>query len=85
MGTWYYEGQGAQQFSQEPSYQLLEAPHMGVHQNIQEAVALLGGAWATDQSSHDRIYAHFEAAERASEEVVMVLDRMVDEHHRSKH
>ncbi len=85
MGTWYYEGQGAQQFAQEPSYQLLEAPHMGVHQNIQEAVALLGGAWATDQSSHDRIYAHFEAAERASEEVVMVLDRMVDEHHRSKH
>ena len=85
MGTWYYEGQGAQQFSQEPSFQLLEAPHMGVHQNIQEAVTLLSGTWATDQSNHDRIYGHFEAAERASEEVVLVLDRMVEEHHRSRH
>jgi methyl-accepting chemotaxis protein len=83
LGTWYYEGQGAEMFSHVPSFNRLEAPHASVHQNIQEAAALLGSSWEQDTDAQNRIYGHFEAAERASEEVVQVIDRMVEERHRS--
>jgi len=83
LGTWYYEGQGAEMFSQVPSFNRLESPHASVHQNIQGAVGLLGGRWENDLEVQNRIFSHFEAAERASEEVVQVIDRMVDERHRT--
>ena len=82
LGIWYYEGQGAELFSSVPSYNRLEVPHASVHRNIQEAVGLLGGQWEKDADAQNRIYKHFEAAERASEEVVQVLDRMAEERHR---
>ncbi|MDR3682099.1 MAG: methyl-accepting chemotaxis protein [Geothrix sp.] len=82
LGTWYYEGQGAEMFSHVPSFRQLEAPHAGVHQNIQEAVHLLGTSWDRNQETQTRIYGYFEAAERASEDVVQVIDRMVVERHR---
>jgi methyl-accepting chemotaxis protein len=83
LGTWYYEGQGAETFSHVPSFNRLETPHANVHQHIQEAAGLLMGAWEKDPDVQGRIYSHFEAAERASEEVVQVIDRMVDERHRT--
>jgi hypothetical protein len=82
LGTWYYEGQGADLFAHVSSFNRLEAPHAHVHQNIQQAVGLLGSGWEKDPDTQNRIYGHFETAERASEEVVQVLDRMVDERHR---
>ena len=81
LGAWYYEGQGQEIFSHVPSYARMEAPHAGVHQNIQEAVGLLGKHWENDSQIQERIYQHFEASERASEEVVQVIDRMVEERH----
>jgi methyl-accepting chemotaxis protein len=83
LGTWYYEGQGAEMFGQVPSYRQMEAPHAGVHQNIQEAVRLLGGRWEDDGEAQNQIFGHFKAAEQASEEVVQVIDRMVEERHKS--
>ena len=83
LGTWYYEGQGADMFSHVPSFNRLEDPHARVHQHIQEAVGLLGGGWEKDPEAQNRIFSHYEAAERASEEVVQVLDRMVEERHRA--
>ena len=83
LGTWYYEGQGAAAFSHVPSFPRMEVPHAGVHQNVQEAVTLLGRPWERDPELQNRIYGHFEAAERASEEVIQVIDRMVDERHRA--
>ncbi|NWJ42051.1 MAG: CZB domain-containing protein [Geothrix sp.] len=83
LGTWYYEGQGAEMFSHVPSFNRLEAPHARVHQHIQEAAGLLAGGWEKDSEVQNRIYGHYEAAERASEEVVQVLDRMVEERHRA--
>ena len=84
LGTWYYEGEGAQNYAQVPSYARLEAPHASVHQNIHEAVELLGRSWMKDAELQNRIYGHFEAAERASEEVVQVIDRMVEERHHTR-
>ncbi len=83
LGNWYYEGQGAENYSHVPSYHQLEAPHAGVHRNIQEAVNLLSHSWERNAETQAQIYSHFEAAERASEEVVQVLDRMVEERHRT--
>lgn len=83
LGAWYYTGQGAELFSHVPSFPRLEAPHARVHQNVHQAADLLGRHWEKDAEAQDRIYAHFEAAERASEEVVQVIDRMVDERHRA--
>jgi methyl-accepting chemotaxis protein len=83
LGTWYYEGQGAELFSHVPSFNQLEVPHANVHQHIQEASGLLGLQWEKDSDAQNRIYGHFEAAERASEEVVQIIDRMVDERHRA--
>ncbi len=82
LGKWYYEGQGAEMFSHVPSFNRLEAPHANVHGNVQQAVALLGTQWSKDPGTQSRIYSHFEAAERASEEVVLVIDRMVEEQHK---
>lgn len=82
LGVWYHEGQGAESFSHTASFGRLEAPHAGVHQRVQEAVSLLGTHWDRDEEIQERIFGHFEAAERASEEVVQVIDRMVEERHR---
>jgi hypothetical protein len=81
LGTWYYEGQGAEMYSQVPSYSRLERPHVEVHRNVHEAAALLGSRWESDPEVQDRIFAHFQAAERASTQVVQVIDRMVEERH----
>jgi methyl-accepting chemotaxis protein len=84
LGTWYYEGPGQELFAHVPSYARMEAPHTGVHQNIQEAVGLLGKHWQNDADVQERIFQHFESAERASEEVVQVIDRMVEERHSNR-
>ena len=83
LGHWYYEGEGADHYSNVASYSRLEAPHANVHQNIHEAVNLLGSSWVKDPEIQNRIFSHFESAERASEEVVQVLDRMVEERHKT--
>ena len=83
LGTWYYEGQGKTHFSHVPSFARLESPHASVHTNIQEAVALLGQHWDNDPELQQRIYDHFAAAEKASDQVVQTIDRMVEERHRN--
>ena len=81
LGQWYYQGQGAELFSRVPSYARLEVPHAQVHTHIHQAVALLGQRWQSDPEVQAKVVAQFEQAERASEEVVAVIDRMVDERH----
>jgi methyl-accepting chemotaxis protein len=82
LGNWYYEGQGAEMFSHVPSFGRLEAPHAEVHHNVHEAVALLGTSWDSDEDSQNRIFSHFQAAEKASVQVVQIIDRLVEERHR---
>ena len=81
LGTWYYEGQGAEMFSKVPSYGKLEAPHAEVHHSVHEAVALLGTSWDSDADAQNRIFGHFQAAENASKQVVRLIDRLVEERH----
>ena len=55
---------------------------MQVHRCVHDAVDLLGKHWENDPAIQTQIYAQFEAAERASEEVVQAIDQMVTERHR---
>ncbi|WP_306591371.1 methyl-accepting chemotaxis protein [Geothrix sp. 21YS21S-4] len=83
LGEWYYDGKGAEEFAQLPSYGRLEEPHARVHSHIHEAVSLLDQRWQSDPAIQQQVLAHFEQAERASEEVVSAIDRMVAERHRA--
>ncbi|WP_418054922.1 CZB domain-containing protein [Pseudohongiella spirulinae] len=40
LGKWYYQGQGAEQFSHLDGYAALETPHAGVHNGGREALTL---------------------------------------------
>jgi methyl-accepting chemotaxis protein len=82
LGSWYYDGQGVERFSHVPSFGQLERPHVGVHENVREAVKLLGTTWSHNEETQGQIYARFQAAEQASEGVVQAIDRMVEERHR---
>lgn len=82
LGKWYESGAGAELFSKTPSYRSLEAPHAQVHQKIAEAVAYLEQpGWEKDRALQDKVLATFGEAERASDEVLAIIDRIVAEKH----
>lgn len=81
LGAWYYEGQGLERFSHSPAFRSLEIPHAKVHEHIQEVRNLLGGPWDKDSEIQDLIVSHLESAERASREVVHIIDRVVEDRH----
>jgi methyl-accepting chemotaxis protein len=83
LGKWYEDGQGAELFSRVPSYPRLEDPHARVHSQIHEAVHLLEQPWERDLELQKRIVGHFEAAEKASIEVLRTIDQMVEERHQA--
>jgi hypothetical protein len=81
LGKWYYEGKGAEIFAGVPSFPRLEDPHARVHSHIQNAIQLLNEPWEKDEGLQNRILGHFEAAEKASQEVLRTIDQMVEEQH----
>ena len=83
LGKWYYEGQGRERFSMTPSYRTLEQPHARVHGNIHQALAFMEQDWEHDDQVRDALVGHLENAEKASVEVVELIDRMIDEKHRA--
>jgi hypothetical protein len=81
LGKWYETGYGKQQFGGMPSYRQLEAPHARVHQKIQEATGYLGMNWENDRDIQAKILAGFQDAEKASDELLNTIDRIVAEMH----
>lgn len=77
LGRWYESGIGKTQFSHLPHYASLENPHLSVHNSFKEAVRLFkergleGGAQKMMES--------FKLGESASDEVVAVLDKLLEE------
>jgi methyl-accepting chemotaxis protein len=82
LGKWYYEGNGAQNYMTTPSFRNLEAPHAQVHAKVQAAIGMLSQNWQMSAEIQGQILQCFEQAERASDEVVATIDRMVEERHR---
>ena len=77
LGKWYDTGNGAQQFSDMPSYSKLEPPHAAVHKNVHKAVEYIHQDWSMDTALQKKIIECFANAEKGSEEIIKVIDRLV--------
>ncbi|WP_227817629.1 methyl-accepting chemotaxis protein [Nitrogeniibacter aestuarii] len=70
LGKWYYEGEGKSCFSTLAGFNQLESPHAQVHNAASAALQ------AHQASREDEVIRHVEAMEKASMEVITVLERM---------
>tara|TARA_R110002072_G_scaffold136124_3_gene278331 strand:+ start:39274 stop:40353 length:1080 start_codon:yes stop_codon:yes gene_type:complete len=73
LGKWYYQGQGAADFSHLGIYSSLETPHAGVHR---------GGREALELRSNGDLPGSIEAIvrmEKASDETIAILSRLAEQ------
>lgn len=77
LGKWYDTGIGKERFSHTQSYKAIEKPHHQVHHNILEAVECLKTGLCHES---EKILSRFQAAEAASGELFVLLDRLPFEH-----
>ena len=77
LGQWYEQGLGKRNFSHLPSYQSLNAPHKEMHDSIIKAIAIIGEDEINKNSKH--VYDLIVNAERASNEIIQALDRLIKE------
>jgi chromosome segregation ATPase len=77
LGKWYHEGIGKDKFSHTKSYAQLKAPHKAVHDNIHKAIECVKNNTCTTEAQN--VMTYFEAAEKASSEVVNILSQMLHE------
>lgn len=83
LGKWYYEGAGFEQFSNMPSFSALEQPHADVHNHVHQAIAEFAQVDIRDEEGRRRVMDEMLATERASEEVLALIDSLINEKHRS--
>jgi len=81
FGKWMNDSDRSASLRTQPSYARLTQPHTAVHRNMQKALAELGGTWETSAAMQEEMYAAFIEAEKASEEIMAMLDRVVQEKH----
>lgn len=79
LGKWYYEGEGKALFGNTGAFAKLERPHANVHDCVHRAVELSRGDWMSDRSQRDALVREMEAAERASGEVIRLINEMLIE------
>ncbi len=79
LGKWYDTGEGAERFSTMPSYSKMVEPHARVHQGAHRMIEQMGEGWDLDRNSLQKIYSSFEDVERASSDVITIIQRIVDE------
>ena len=77
LGQWYTTGIGKLEFSALPSYAQLDNPHAGVHTSFKEVLEIMKNVGL--KGNGDEIIKHFKNGEKASDEVVEVLDRILAE------
>ncbi|QDF98858.1 hypothetical protein CJ010_21105 [Azoarcus sp. DD4] len=63
------------------AFRRIGEPHAMVHRKVAEAVSLMAQNWEASPKVQDSIFAAFQQAEKASDQVVDLLDRMVREKH----
>lgn len=73
LGQWYFEGEGAQQFSHFPSFNKINGPHEQVHWAGKKALECGGN------NDPQGLLEHIMTMEKASEEVVHFLDELIEE------
>jgi methyl-accepting chemotaxis protein len=83
LGRWYYDGLGKEVFGKCSSYKNMQQPHKEVHDNIKKAVECVKNGTCTQNSQN--VMTYFENAEKASDQVVSVLDTMLQEEKSLRH
>ncbi|HLD23426.1 MAG TPA: methyl-accepting chemotaxis protein [Sulfuricurvum sp.] len=76
LGKWYDTGIGKERFSHTASYKAIAQPHSEVHHNIIDAVKCLKTGLCTEST---KIINDFKAAEAASKELFILLDKLPTE------
>jgi len=80
LGKWY-EGAGKDVFGGTAAFRSLLVPHSKVHEYVHLMVKQLDQGWERDFAVQDRIYDALDGAEKASMEVMKMLDQVVAEKH----
>jgi methyl-accepting chemotaxis protein len=73
LGKWYYEGDGAENFSKTASYRSLEAPHAVVHNGTHKVFDLM----VQDPVDTKALIAAFKEMEKGSVDVFKTLDSIL--------
>jgi hypothetical protein len=76
LGKWY-AGAGKDVFGGTAAYRDLLEPHRKVHENVHLMVEQLDQGWERNLAVQDRIFGALEGAEKASLEVMKMLDQVV--------
>ena len=80
LGQWY-GNEGLEKFGHLPSYRALEDAHCEVHDNVHAMIALLDEGWQRNLDLQQKIFDMMVKTEKASHEVMDVIDHMVAEKH----
>ena len=83
LGRWYFEGEGKDKFGKVPSYNKLAQPHREVHENIKKAVGCVSSATCNEESQS--VMNYFDTAEKASMQVIEILNDMLKEEKTLRH
>ncbi len=84
FGRWLASPDTAR-FHSSGAYRQLAEPHGAVHQNMAQAVRLMSQDWASDVTLQEEIFESLSRAEKGSDQVVELLDRMVKDRHGEDH
>lgn len=80
MGKWY-EGAGKEIFGETAAYRNLLEPHRKVHECVHLMVGQLDQGWERNLAIQDSIFNALEGSEKASLEVMKMLDQVVADKH----
>ncbi|OGS80990.1 MAG: hypothetical protein A2Z94_04400 [Gallionellales bacterium GWA2_55_18] len=80
LGHWY-AGEGKEVFGNSPSFRSLSAPHSKVHECMQLMVSQLDQGWERNPKIQDSICAALDCAEKASLDVMHMMDKIVADKH----
>jgi methyl-accepting chemotaxis protein len=80
LGKWY-AGAGKDVFGGTAAYRNLLEPHSKVHECVHQMIGQLDQGWERNLAVQDSIYSSLEGAEKASLEVMKMLDQVVADKH----
>ena len=81
LGKWYHQGYGKEHFSSTKAYVELHSPHQQVHAEVQASLKAASGDWEKDEELREEILYHIKESEKASNEVMHLVDAMIEEQH----
>ncbi len=79
FGKWYDSGNGQLEYSHLPTFSTIADPHGRVHDNVHRALEVLQQDWHTDKSLQLKLVEYLEASEKASADLILLLDDLADE------